>query len=102
MNSPYWFELAVMFGLICIGNIVFQPFGEGVPKWVRVAKMFIGGAISVAVSAWGGREWFFVLLGVLTVFLLVVHGWWLPKHGINGWTAEPKEKYFALRGWKMK
>ena len=31
---------------------------------------------------------------------LTVHAWWLPRHGINGWTAEPKEKYYALRGWK--
>ena len=101
MNSPYWFELAVSFGLMCIGNIVLQPFAEGVPKWRRVAKMFLGGAISVYVSAMAGREWFYVLVGVMTVFVLVVHGWWLPKKGINGWTAEPKEKYYALRGWKL-
>jgi len=31
--------------------------------------------------------------------LVVIHMWWLPKHGINGWTAEPKEKYYQLRGW---
>jgi pimeloyl-ACP methyl ester carboxylesterase len=24
---------------------------------------------------------------------LVVHCWWLPRHGINGWTREPKDKY---------
>lgn len=101
MNSPYWFELAVSFGLMCIGNIVLQPFAEGVPKWRRVAKMFLGGAISVYVSAMAGREWFYVMVGLITVFVLVVHGWWLPKKGINGWTAEPKEKYYALRGWKL-
>ena len=101
MNSPYWFELAVSFGLVCIGNIVLQPFAEGVPKWWRVAKMFLGGAISVYVSAMAGREWFYVMVGLMTVFVLVVHGWWLPKKGINGWTAEPKEKYYALRGWKL-
>jgi len=33
---------------------------------------------------------------------LVIHLWWLPKHGINGWTGEPREKYYALRGWKKK
>jgi hypothetical protein len=26
--------------------------------------------------------------------------WWLPKHGINGLTGEPKDKYYELRGWK--
>ena len=34
MNSPYWFELAVSFGLVCIGNIVLQPFAEGDRKSV--------------------------------------------------------------------
>lgn len=100
MNSPYWFELAVAFGGCCIGNIVFEPFAAGIPKWRRVAKMFLGGAISVYVSAMTGREGFFVMLGLIALGLVVVHGWWLPKQGINGWTAEPKEKYYALRGWK--
>ncbi len=31
---------------------------------------------------------------------LVIYAWWLPKHDINGWTGEPKEKYYELRGWK--
>ena len=22
--------------------------------------------------------------------------YWLPKHGINGWTAEPRDKYLEL------
>ncbi len=100
MNSPYWFELAVAFGLICIGNIVFQPFAEGFPLWRRVGQMFLGGAVSVGISALAGREWFFVLLGAVAVGIVVIHGWWLPRQGINGWTAEPKEKYYALRGWK--
>ena len=30
----------------------------------------------------------------------MIHGWWLPRQGINGFTGEPKEKYYALRGWK--
>jgi hypothetical protein len=30
----------------------------------------------------------------------VIHMWWLPKHGINGWTGEPRAKYYQLRGWK--
>jgi hypothetical protein len=30
----------------------------------------------------------------------VIHGWWLPKQGIHPLTAEPKERYYKLRGWK--
>ena len=41
-------------------------------------------------------------MGFLAVWIIpvvVVHMWWLPKHGVNGWTGEPKDKYYALRGW---
>ncbi len=102
MNSPYWFELAVVFGLTSIGGILLGHFEEGRPKWQRVLKVLVGGAISVLISATAGREWFFVLLGVLTVAVVVIHGWWLPRKGVNGWTAEPRERYYALRGWKLK
>jgi hypothetical protein len=45
-----------------------------------------------------------VLLGVVAVAVAVVfvHAWWLPRKGVNGWTAEPRERYYALRGWKLK
>lgn len=102
MNSPYWFELAVVFGLTSIGGILLGHFEEGRPKWQRVLKVPMGGAISVLVSATAGREWFFVLLGALMVAVVVIHAWWLPRKGINGWTAEPRERYYALRGWKLK
>jgi hypothetical protein len=32
--------------------------------------------------------------------VLYIHLWLLPSKGINGWTGEPKEKYYAFRGWK--
>jgi hypothetical protein len=38
----------------------------------------------------------------MLLFPLIIHVWWLPKKGINGWTGEPKEKYYELRGWKKK
>lgn len=102
MNSPYWFELAVVFGLTSIGGILLGHFEGGRPKWQRVLKVLVGGAISVLISATAGREWFFVLLGVLTVAVVIIHAWWLPRKGVNGWTAEPRERYYALRGWKLK
>ena len=103
MNSPYWFELAVVFGLCAVGGIALQPFCECESKLRRIAKMFLGGALAVLISATAGRAWFFAACGLQFAAFLVIHAWWLPRrHGINGWTAEPKEKYYALRGWKTK
>jgi hypothetical protein len=36
----------------------------------------------------------------LAVFFgLYAFGYWLLRHGINGLTAEPHDRYYALRGW---
>jgi hypothetical protein len=44
-----------------------------------------------------GRVWAWVIFIVpVAVGLVVVHGWWLPKHEINGWTGEPRERYLEL------
>jgi hypothetical protein len=31
---------------------------------------------------------------------VVIHVWWLPKNGVNGWTGEPKERYYELIGYR--
>jgi hypothetical protein len=101
MNAwPYWFELAVVFGITAFGGIFFGHFEERTPRWRKVLKLILIGLMSVTVSATAGRTWFFVMLGAMIVFVVIIHAWWLPKKGINGWTAEPKDKYYALRGWK--
>ena len=58
-------------------------------------------ALGAFVSARFGRFWFWVMLLVPALVVLFVHAWVLPSKGINGWTGEPKEKYYALRGWKL-
>jgi Mn2+/Fe2+ NRAMP family transporter len=96
----YWFEVAVITTLTTVGNIVMGHFEEGTPKWRRILKTFIFIGLSILISATAGRVWFFVFLALMLSIVLVIHIWWLPKHGIHGWTGEPKEKYYALRGWK--
>ncbi len=65
-------------------------------------KFFLFTGLAVLISAYAGRLWYFIFLGTLLMLALVIHVWWLPKHGINGWTGEPKEKYYELRGWERK
>jgi len=102
LNSPYWFEVAVVFGLTAVGGIVLSAFAEQESRWRRLVKLLIGTAVAVAVSATAGRGWFFALVGVMLMAVLIIHGWWLPRLGVNGFTAEPRERYHALRGWKTK
>ena len=96
-----WFEVALITTIFAVGNILFGHFEEGTPKWRRVLKLVLFIALTVLITATIGRLWFYVMLACFTVVVLIIHGWWLPKQGINGLTAEPKEKYYELRGWKL-
>lgn len=46
------------------------------------------------------RTGFLAVVGLLLLVVAVVHAWWLPRHGVNGWTAEPRDRDHALRGRK--
>lgn len=99
MNSPCWFEVAVVCGLTAVGTILMGHWEAGTPKWRRILKIVLISGLSVLISATAGRAWFFVFLGVILLLVLLIHFWWLPRKGVNGWTGEPREKYYALRGW---
>lgn len=101
MNSPYWFEVAVVTSLTAVGTVLLGHFEAGTPKWRRILKIPLACAVGVLVSATAGRGWFFVFLGAWVVAVAIVHAWWLPRKGVHGWTGEPRERYYRLRGWKF-
>jgi len=96
-----WIDIAVMASLFAVGNILFGHFEERTPKWRRVLKFFVMTGLIAFISSTAGRPWSIALVGALLCAVLVIHLWWLPKQGIHGLTGEPKEKYYALRGWKI-
>jgi predicted MFS family arabinose efflux permease len=96
-----WIDVALMASGFAIGNILFGHFEERTPKWRRVLKFFMFTALIAVISSTAGRAWSIGVVGALFCAVLIVHLWWLPKHGIHGFTGEPKEKYYALRGWKI-
>ena len=96
-----WFEVAVVMTIFAFGNIFFGHFEERTPKWRRALKVVVFVALIVGISATLGRAWAMGFLSAWVIPLAIIHGWWLPKHGINGWTGEPKEKYYRLRGWDL-
>jgi uncharacterized membrane protein YfcA len=96
-----WFEVAVVSTMFAVVNIVFGHFEERTPRWRRIAKLGLVMALGAAVSARFGRFWFWAMLVLMALPVVYIHVWWLPRKGINGWTGEPKEKYYALRGWKL-
>ena len=96
-----WFETAVVALLLLIGQVLFAHFEEQTARWQILLKHTFGIVVFVSIAYFFGRLWFYVSLAATFILVLIIHAWWLPKNGINGWTGEPKDKYYKLRGWKL-
>ena len=95
-TETVWFDLAVVFGIFAFGNILFGPFEEHKPKIRRVLKVVLV-SLAVALLSLNGLRWVaFTALGLLALAALFVHGIWLPRNGVNGLTAEPRDRYYDL------
>jgi hypothetical protein len=95
-TDTLWFDVAVVMTIFAVGSILFGRFEEHKPRPRRVLKVLIVTGVTVALSAGVGRVWAFALLSVPLVAAAYAHLVWLPRHGINGWTAEPRDKYLEL------
>ena len=95
-TDTYWFDVARASFLLMLRHLYFGKFEQHRPYWRRLAKSLLGIAMLVMTIAFFGRMWSWALIGLIGVALIVVHGWWLPKNGVHGLTAEPRDRYFEL------
>ena len=91
-------DVAMMAALMAVGNVVFWHFDPQQPLWRRLLKVLVGLAITAIISYYLGRTGVLIWFGIVALPVMYIHGIWLPRHGVNGWTGEPREKYYALRG----
>lgn len=91
-----WFDVAVVMSIFGIGNILFGHFEQHKPRWRRVLKVIVVAGVFLGLAEWAGRPWAYGVLAIPLIAAAYVHIWWLPSHGINGWTAEPRDKYLEL------
>jgi hypothetical protein len=97
-----WMAVAITAIIFAAGNILFGHLVEGTPKWKRVTKVVLVLGLVALISAKAGPGYGLALVALMLVAAAAVHLWWLPRHGINGWTGEPKDKYYELMGWTRK
>ncbi len=94
--NTLWFDIAVVMTIFAIGNVLFGRFEEHTPRGRRVLKVLIVLAVVVGLAATAGRMWAYGVMSLPLIVAVWVHVYWLPSHGINGWTAEPRDKYLEL------
>ncbi len=92
-------EVIVVAVLLAAGNAAFRHFEPAMPWWRRVLKASAVLAATAAVSHFFGRRGVIVAAGIAALPVVYIHAIWLPRHGVNGWTGEPRERYHELRGW---
>jgi hypothetical protein len=98
-TNTIWFEITIVSLVFLLGNIFLGHFEERSPKWRKLLKYIVTVIIVVSISMFAGRTYAFILLGLSFIPVFYVHAILLPKKGINGWTGEPKSKYYEFRGW---
>ena len=99
-TGSLWFEVAIVSVIYAFGNILMGHFEERTPKIRRLGKYLLTIVLVCSVSVLFGRIFSMTLLALFIFPLLYIHGYYLPKKkGINGWTGEPKSKYYEFRNW---
>ena len=94
-----WFEVSIVTIFFLLGHIFMGHFEERSPKLRKLFKYILTLGIVILLSIFFGRITAFIILGAALLPVLYIHGVILPRKGINGWTGEPKSKYYEFRGW---
>jgi len=55
--------------------------------------------VTVLLDAFAGAGWARTFVAAAAIAGLTTHFLVLRRYGIDPWTAEPRDKYYALRGW---
>ena len=99
-TDTIWFDISLITGITAFGTIFFGHFETYTPKWKKVLKLVVFIAIVITLTSTLGRAWTYGFIGTCVLAVIYIHAVVLPSKGINGWTAEPKEKYYKMRGWE--
>jgi hypothetical protein len=91
-----WFDVAIVMSIFAVGSVLFGRFEQHKPRGRRLAKLVLFLAVTLLLAETAGRGVAYGVLALPLVAAAYIHLRWLPAHGINGWTAEPYDRYLAL------
>jgi len=99
-TESLWFEIAIVSIVYALGNILMGHFEERTPKVRRIGKYLLTILVVCGISVLFNRSVSMAFLASFIVPFLYIHAYYLPKKkGINGWTGEPKSRYYEFRQW---
>lgn len=94
-----FFDLFLAATLYALGAMVFGPFEERTPLLKRLVKLGMYLGVTALLAATVGHPWSLLWIFGMMGVGLTFHIWWTTSHGIAILRPEPRDKYYALRGW---
>ena len=76
--------------------LAFNNFEKHLPFKKRITKLFVVVGVLAVIGILFGRYVFWGVIILMTLGQVYLHGWYFPKQGINGLTAEPQDKYLEV------
>lgn len=87
-------EILMVFAIASIAYfLAFNNFEKHVPMQRRITKLFIVVGVLAVIGILFSRVAFWGVIALMTLGQVYLHSVYFPKHGINGLTAEPYDKY---------
>jgi hypothetical protein len=96
-----FFVLFLTATLMALGAITFKRFEERTSPLRGILKLVVLLGTTALITYFFGELW--GIAWAIGAFALgtIFHFWWTLKHGINPFTAEPRARYYELRGWQL-
>lgn len=91
-----WFDAALAALLHAVNSTLFAGVHRDGPALRRLFGLLGFVAVTVVLSALAGRGWALGFLAASVAFVFYFHAVWLPNHGVNGWTGEPRDRFLSL------
>jgi hypothetical protein len=92
-------ELGALFLLCALGTSIFDKFEVETAIWKKLCRWGIATVLTLGVYASIGH-WALLVLIFFAALGIAVHFSWCRKHGIHPVKAEPRDRYYLLRGWQ--
>ena len=90
-------EILIVFTIASIAYfLAFNNFEKHLPIKSRITKLFVVVGVLAVVGILFGRYVYWGVITLMTMGQIYLHGWYFPKQGINGLTAEPHDKYLEV------
>jgi len=90
-------EILIVFTIAGIAYfLAFNNFEKHLPVKRRITKLFVVAGVLAVLGILFGRYVFWGVITLMTMGQIYLHGWYFPKHGINGLKAEPHDKYLEV------